>query len=131
LIGSFPAALLLCFWGRCWPRHYGAGTARAFESWNIVPDLPPGFGDRIQFQQMIFNLLINAVEAMESVADRPRELAIRSGRHGVDKSSGMGAGLPICHSILEAHKERLSSSRNERHGATFRFVLPVREEDTA
>jgi two-component system sensor kinase FixL len=118
--------------------------------------LPPVVGDRIQLKQVIMNLLINGIQAMATVDDRPRELLIRSKHHGADrvllevqdsgvgvdessmrrlfnaffttKPDGMGMGLSISRSIIESHGGRIWASRNSGPGTTFHFTLPVAAE---
>jgi C4-dicarboxylate-specific signal transduction histidine kinase len=119
----------------------------------LAPGLAMILGDRVQLQQVMINLVMNGVEAMQSVTDRPRELVIWSRQDetqqvlvgvtdfgvGISaenanrlfnaffttKSSGMGMGLSICRSIIEAHGGRLWATATEPRGATFQFVLPV------
>jgi len=122
----------------------------------LKPDLPPVLGDRVQLQQVVLNLIVNGIEAMDGVTERSRELLIQSdiadpgqvsvtvrdSGVGLDtqqiervfeaffttKPEGVGMGLSISRTIVEAHGGRLWASANRGPGATFQFALPIAEE---
>jgi PAS domain S-box-containing protein len=116
-------------------------------------DLPNVEGDRIQLQQVILNLLRNASEALSMIDDRPRHLLVRTELDGEyvrfmmrdsgvgfspeasdrlfdsfysTKEKGMGIGLSVCRSIVEAHQGRIWAVPNEGPGSTFAFSLPIK-----
>jgi PAS domain S-box-containing protein len=118
----------------------------------LAEDLPRVQGDRVQLQQVLLNLIINAIEAMRDVGEEERELLIstcgeldgvsvevRDSGPGfapatfdrvfeafyTTKSSGLGLGLSICRSIIEAHNGKLWASSNVPRGAIFRFIAPA------
>jgi PAS domain S-box-containing protein len=125
----------------------------------LAGDLPPVAGDRIQLQQVILNLLRNAADAMSTVEDRPRLLLVRTeldeGNQvrlsvkdsGVGftpqaadkifegfyttKPNGMGIGLSVSRSIIEAHRGRLWATLNDGPGSTFSFAIPCTLEGLA
>jgi len=125
----------------------------------LAPVLPVVLADRVQMQQVMINLVINGIEAMEGVTDRPRVLVIRSSQDDADqvsiavkdsgvgiaaedadrlfgafvttKSNGMGMGLSICRRIIQAHGGRIWFEPNPSGGAAFRFTLPVHRAEAS
>jgi signal transduction histidine kinase len=130
---------------------------RAVESRTELAQLPLVDGHRGQLQEVIFNLVQNAIEAMATVDERSRILRVRTGPHGRDavavvvedsgpgiapaqldsifsafvttKPHGMGLGLAICRMIVEHHGGELTASSDGRNGALFQFVLPIKSAD--
>jgi len=118
---------------------------------DLAPDVPNVFGDRVQLQQVLLNLILNGIDAMRTITHRPRELRIKSAKHpdgvliqvhdsgdGVNpeqanhifepffttKPQGIGIGLSVGRSIVEAHGGRLWFTPGPSHGVVFQFTVP-------
>jgi len=136
--------------------NHEAASHRSSIRMQLASGLPSVEGDRVQLQQVILNLAMNALQAMANVTDRPRLLFIRTRSHDRDKvlvvvedagvgieaeshdqlfatfyttkPNGMGMGLSICRSIIEAHGGRIWAERNDGPGMTFQFTVCAASE---
>jgi signal transduction histidine kinase len=122
---------------------------------DLARDLPPVFAGKVELQQVVINLMMNGMQAMEPVTGRPRRLVVRSSRHedevlvsvrdsgiGIDpdntsrlfnaffttRANGLGMGLSIGRSIIESYGGRIWASSNDGPGTTFHFALPLRAQ---
>jgi signal transduction histidine kinase len=130
---------------------------QALVEFDLDANLPSVLGDRIQLQQVMLNLIMNAAEAMDGVTDRARVLRVQSAIRepngvlvavedtgtGIEpdafdrifetrfttKSSGMGIGLAICRSIIQSHNGKLWAAKGIQYGSVFQFLLPVGAAD--
>jgi len=125
---------------------------------DLAEDLPSVLGDRVQLQQVILNLCLNAADAMSAIEERPRQMVITTGREAdmaylrvqdagvgfepetaerlfdaffTTKRGGMGIGLSVSRSIIESHRGHLWAARNDGPGATFAFAIPINPESVA
>ena len=125
---------------------------RILMSTELAAGLPRVRGDRVQLQQVMVNLIMNAVDATPAISDGPREILIRSAKEAecvvvsvedsgtgftpgqmerifepffTTKAQGIGMGLSISRSIVESHSGKLSASRRTPQGAKFEFTLPT------
>jgi C4-dicarboxylate-specific signal transduction histidine kinase len=134
--------------------HHETQRHNIFLRTELAPGAPSVSGDRVQLQQVILNLAMNGIESIAGLENEPKRLMIRSALSnpgellvsvedtgaGIDaehvdrlfapffttKPKGIGMGLPICRSIVEAHGGRLWAAKNEPRGAAFHIILPAK-----